>query len=148
MNTIGADALIGPEDPAPAGGRSHGRYAPIFFLRHQKDCARKRVSEANRRKAAALRPATNAPCPVEKKKCLNALRYSGPSRDGGRRTGASADLAWPTGTLGSSASLQLPSCGGWRRRRLGARTHLNCPSFRAFRFATRCPGSHEGLCHQ
>ena len=61
----------------------------------------------------------NAPRPVEAKKALGALRYSGPSRDGGRRTGASADLAWPTGTLGSSASLQLPSCGGWRRRRRG-----------------------------
>ena len=151
----------------PLGAVPTADTPPIFFLRHQKDCARKRVSEANRRKAAALRPATNAPCPVEKKKCLNALRYSGPSRDGGRRTGASVDLAWPTGTLGSSASLQLPSCGGWRRRRRGARTHLNCPSFRAFRFthkgyaasvsgraangcaaATRCPGSHEGLCHQ
>ena len=34
---------------------------------------------------------------------LGALRCSGPPRDGGRWIGASADLAWPSGTLGSSA---------------------------------------------
>ena len=41
--------------------------------------------------------------------------------------------------------LQLPSRGGWCRRRRGARTHLTSFSFRAFRFATRCPGGRGGL---
>ena len=68
------------------------------------------------------------------------------ARDGGRRIGASADLALPSGTLGSSANLQLPSRGGWCGGRRGARTHLNCSSFRAFRFATRCLGSRRGRC--
>ena len=33
---------------APARGPVQRDAPPIFFLRHQKDCARKRVSEANR----------------------------------------------------------------------------------------------------
>ena len=88
----------------------------------------------------------NAPRPVEKKKCLAALRCSGPPRDGGRRTGASADLALPSGTLGSSARSILPSRGGWCPGRRVARTHLTSFSFRAFRFATRCPGGRRGRC--
>ena len=40
---------------------------------------------------------------------------------GGRRIGACSDFAWPSGTLGSSASLQLPSRGGWCRPRRGGR---------------------------
>ena len=134
-----------PRNDGPHGGTGSRQDAPpIFFLRHQKE---------------------NAPRPVKKKKCLNALRCSGPPRDGGRRIGASADLRWPTGTLGSSASLQLPSRGGWCGGRRGARTHLTSFSFRAFRFtrkgyaasvsgkaangcaaATRCPGGRRGRC--
>ena len=60
------------------------------------------------------------------------------ARDGGRRIGASADLAWPSGTLQSSARSILPSRGGWCGGRRGARSHLNSFSFRAFRFARRC----------
>ena len=43
------------------------------------------------------------------------------ARDGGRRIGASADFAWPSGTLCSSARSILPSRGGWFRRRRGGR---------------------------
>ena len=81
-----------------------------------------------------------------KEKSVGALRYSGPPRDGDRRIGASADLGWPSGTLSSSASLQLPSRGGWCGERRGARTHLSCFSLRAFRFATRSPGARRGRC--
>ena len=46
---------------------------------------------------------------------FNALRCSGPPRDGGRRIGASADFAWPSGTLFSSA---IPvTAVPWRRVR-------------------------------
>ena len=88
----------------------------------------------------------NGPCTVQKKRALGALRCSGPPRDGDRRIGASAALDLPSGTLRSSASLQLPSRGGWRGGRWGARTHLTSFSFRAFRFATRSPGGHGGSC--
>ncbi len=67
------------------------------------------------------------------------------ARDGGRRIGACSDFAWPSGTLWSSASLQLPSRGGWYGGRRGARSHLSCFSFRAFRFATRYRGGRGGL---
>ena len=88
----------------------------------------------------------NGPCTVQKKRALGALRCSGPPRDGDRRIGASAALDLPSGTLRSSASLQLPSRAGWYRPRRGARTHLTSFSFRAFRFATRWRGSCGGLC--
>ena len=67
------------------------------------------------------------------------------ARDGGRRIGASADFASPSGTLSSSARSILPSRGRWCQPRRGARTHLTIFSFRAFRFATRCPGGRGGL---
>ena len=76
---------------------------------------------------------------------LGALRCSGPPRDGGRRIGACSDFAWPSGTLSSSAIPRLPSRVGWFGGRRGARTHLTSFSFRAFRFATRCPGGRGGL---
>ena len=79
---------------------------------------------------------------------LGALRCSGPPRDGGRRIGACSDLGWPSGTLGSSARSILPSRGGWCPGRRVARTHLTSFSFRAFRFATRCPGGRVGLYRQ
>ena len=66
----------------------------------------------------------------KEKKRLGALRHVRASAlYGGRRIGASADLARPSGTLWSSASLQLPSRAGWCRRRRGARTHLTSFSF-------------------
>ena len=65
---------------------------------------------------------------------------------GGRRTSACSDFSWHSGTLGSSARSILPSRGGWCRPRRGARTHLTSFSFRAFRFATRCPGIRRGRC--
>ena len=67
------------------------------------------------------------------------------ARDGGRRIGACSDFAWPSGTLWPSARSILPSRGGWCGGRRGARTHLSCFSFRAFRFATRCPGGRGGV---
>ena len=81
----------------------------------------------------------------KRKNRLGALRCSGPPRDGGRRIGACFGFAWPSGTLQSSARSILPSRGGWCRPRRGARTHLTSSSFRAFRFATRCPGDRGGL---
>ena len=69
------------------------------------------------------------------------------ARDEGRRIGASADFAWPSGTLSSSARSILPSRGGWCRSHRVARTHLTSFSFRAFRFATRSPGGRGGLYH-
>ena len=109
---------------ARAGGLSGGMRPPFSYWLRQKE---------------------NAPRPVEEKKALSALQCSGPPRDGGRRIGASADLGWPSGTRGPSASLQLPSRGGWCGGQRGARTHLSCFSFRAFRFATRCLGGRGGL---
>ena len=41
---------------------------------------------------------------------------------------------------------RLPSRGGWCGSCRGARTHLTSFSFRAFRFATRCPGGRRGRC--
>ena len=54
---------------------------------------------------------------------LGALRCSGPPRDGGRRIGASADLARPSGTLYSSAI--SPTAVPWRivRRSSGWSSH-------------------------
>ena len=64
---------------------------------------------------------------------------------GGRRIGACSDLALPSGTLGPSARSVLPSRGGWCRPHRGARTYLTSSSFRAFRFATRCPVLAEAI---
>ena len=143
----------GMEEP-PSGGRGRpcsrrghgpcGDAPPIFFSILWK---RKRAVHGPKAKTALV--ATLHVCAK--------LLY------GGRRIGASADLARPSGTLWSSASLQLPSRAGWCRRRRGARTHLTSFSFRAFRFtrkgyaasvsgraangcaaATRCPGGRRG----
>ena len=89
----------------------------------------------------------NGPCTVQKKRPLGRAPVQWPSaRDGGRRIGACSDFAWPSGTLCSSARSVLPSRGGWCGGRRGARTHLTSFSFRAFRFATRCPGGRRGCC--
>ena len=58
-----------------------------------------------------------------KEKSVGALRCSGPPRDGGRRIGASADLARPSGTLYSSAI--SPTAVPWRivRRSSGWSSH-------------------------
>ena len=90
----------------------------------------------------------NGPCTVQKKRPLlvATLHIRAKLLYGSRRISACSDLGWPSGTLGSSAGSILPSRGGWRGGRRGARTHLICSSFRAFRFATRCPGRHRGCC--
>ncbi len=67
-----------PSSSPHAAGRAG---APVFSSRRKRDCARRRVSEANRREAAALRPETNGPCTVQKRK-----RSIGPA--GGRETEA------------------------------------------------------------
>ena len=80
----------------------------------------------------------NGPCTVQKKRPLGRAPVQWPSaRGGGRRIGACFDFALPSGTLCSSARLQLPSRGGWCGGRRGARSHLTSFSFRAFRVATR-----------
>ncbi len=67
-----------PSSSPHAAGRAG---APVFLARRKRDCARRRVSEANRREAAALRPETNGPCTVQKRKGSIAPA-------GGRKTGA------------------------------------------------------------
>ena len=110
----------------PPGGRFRRGCAPHSLF----GCAKKRMRRAR----------------WKRKRRFDALRCSGPPRDGGRRIGACSDLGLPSGTLGYSASLQLPSRGGWCRPRRGARTHLTSFSFRAFRFATRSLGGRRGRC--
>ena len=66
---------------------------------------------------------------------------------GGRREMVPAGLRWlPDGRGGVRYRLD----GGFPRRGCvlgrGARTHLTSSSFRAFRFATRCPGIRRGRC--
>ncbi len=83
-----------PPTPSPPSGedcallrsfllspRGKPRGGPGFPSRRKRDCARRRVSEANRREAAALRPETNGPCTVQKRKGSIAPA-------GGRKTGA------------------------------------------------------------
>ena len=88
----------------------------------------------------------NAPRPVEEKKALSALRCSGPPRATGVGVSVQAPI-WPSlrARYALLRFLILPSRAGWCRGRRGARTHLVCFSFRAFRFATRCLGSRRGL---
>ena len=89
----------------------------------------------------------NGLCTVQKKRPLlvATLHIRAKLLHGSRRIGACSDLGWPTGTLCSSARAILPSRGGWYGGHRGARTHLSCFSFRAFRFATRCLGGRGGL---
>ena len=76
----------------PPGGRFHGGCAPHSLF--------------------GLAQKENAPRPVEEKKALVRAPVQWPSARRGRRIGACSDFAWPSGTLGSSASLQLPSRAG------------------------------------
>ena len=129
--TRGADVMRAAGRRPPGlcsrrGACSAGMHPPFLFCRAKRETGRARSKE----------------------KSVGALRCSGPPRDGGRRIGASADLALPSGTLGSSARSVLPSRGRRYRGSRGARTHLICSSFRAFRFATRCPGGRGGLYHR
>ena len=84
----------------------------------------------------------------KEKKRFGALRCSGPPRATGVGVSVQAPI-WPglRARLSLLRFLRLPSRGGWCRPRRGARTHLSCFSFRAFRFATRCPGGHGGVYH-
>ena len=110
----------------PPGGLSSEDAPPIFFsVLPEKKTGRARSKEKSVRRAPVQWPS---------------------ARDGGRRIGASADLGPPSGTLFSSAKSALPSRGGLCGGQRGARTHLTCFSFRAFRFATRCPGGRRGCC--
>ena len=84
--------------------------------------------------------------PKEKTALVATLHVCAKLLYGGRRIGASADLGWPSGTLGPSARSVLPSRGGWFGGYRAARTHLTSSSFRAFRFATRCPGGRRNCC--
>ena len=90
----------------------------------------------------------NGPCTVQKKRPLlvATLHIRAKLLYGSRRIGACSDLGWPSGTLGSSARSVLPSRGGWCPDRRGAKPHLTSFSFRAFRFATRCPGDRRSGC--
>ena len=89
----------------------------------------------------------NGPCTVQKKRPLGALRCSGPPRATGVGVSVPAPIwAGLRARLGLLRFLQLPSRGGWRSGHRGARTHLISSSFRAFRFATRCPGGRRGCC--
>ena len=72
----------------------------------------------------------NGPCTVQKKRAPGALRCSGPPRDGGRRIGASADFAWPSGTLCSSAIPVVTDPWRMVRRLSGWLSYCLCFSFR------------------
>ena len=79
---VGA-AICCPGDSAPAGGIVHAGCAPhSLFVLDKKRTRRARWKRKNR---------------------FNALRCSGPPRDGGRRIGASSDFARLSGTLWPSA---------------------------------------------
>ena len=91
----------------------------------------------------------NGPCTVQKKRTLLAATLHGRAKllYGGRRERVPACLRGsPDGRGGVRYRLErgFPrrGCKGQR----GARTHLVCFSFRAFRFATRCPGIRRGRC--
>ena len=83
----------------------------------------------------------NGPCTVQKKRPLRRA----PARSRLRATGVGGSVQAPIlaclrARYHLLRFLGLPSRGGWCGGRRGARTHLICSSFRAFRFATRCPG--------
>ena len=105
-----------PPTPSPPNGedcallrsfllspRGRPRGGPGFPSRRKRDCARRRVPEANRREAAALRPEANGPCTVQKNK-----RSIAPAGDGRR---GDAQEVLPPGTQVSSLRHSL--CGGF-----------------------------------
>ena len=92
----------------PPGGLSNGDAPPFLFCLAKRETGRARSKRKGR---------------------LDALRCSGPPRDGGRRIGACSDLGLPSGTLGPSARSILLSRGGWCGGHRGARTHLSSFSF-------------------
>ena len=117
---------VGPPDgghgvSAPAGGLSSGMHPPFSFP----SCGKE-----------------NGPCTVQKKRPLGRAPVQWPSaRDGGRREMVPADSRWLSDGRGGvpqriDSGFPRRGCGGQRV----ARTHLTSSSFRAFRFATRCPG--------
>ena len=88
----------------------------------------------------------NGPCTVQREK-----RWRAPVQWPSARTGVGVPVPapiWPC--LRARYALlrfpRLPSRGGWCGSCRGARTHLTSFSFRAFRFATRCPGGCRGRC--
>ena len=116
--TVGA-AICRPGVSAPAEGRFHEGCAPHcvvaksaglrFRLRrklHPLPCASS-PHRVGRGGGPGLRhQKENGPRPVEEKKALRRASVQWPSaRDGGRRIGASADFALPSGTLQSSAKV-------------------------------------------
>ena len=109
----------------PQGACPARMHPPFLFCLAKRETGRARSKEKSVRRAPVQWPS---------------------ARDGGRRIGASADLGPPSGTLFSSAKSALPSRGGWCVLGRGARTHLTSSSFRAFRFATRCPGECRSCC--
>ena len=148
-------------DSAPAGGWSSGMHP---------HCRRRKVRSAPFPPAAKTAPAPlrllspprgarRGPfrsCPkreraapgVREKDALAAtLHVRAKLLYGGRREMVPAGLRWlPDGRGGVRYRLD----GGFPRRGCvlgrGARTHLTSSSFRAFRFATRCPGGRRGRC--
>ena len=150
-----------PGDSAPAGAVSTGDAPPIASSQSPlssvsacgENCARSLAPPFPTARGAAGAPFRSCPkrecaAPGGREKGAKRAPVQLPSaRDGGRRIGASVDFGPPSGTLGSSAIPRLPSRGGWCGGRRGARTHLTSFSFRAFRFATRCPGGHGGVYH-
>ena len=77
----------------------------------------------------------------------NALERSVPLRDRGRREMVPADSRWLSDGRGG---VRCTFDSGFPRRgyggQRGARTHLRSSSFRAFRFAMRCPGGRRSSC--
>ena len=109
----------------PPGGLSSGDAPPISLLPCQK---------------------RNGLCTVQREKRLTRSGAFAPLRCTG--VGGSVQAPILPGLRARWTLLRflcLPSRGGWCRPRRDARTHLSCFSFRAFRFATRCPGDRGGL---
>ena len=95
----------------PPGGLSSGMHPPFSFP----SCGKE-----------------NGPCTVQKKRPLRRTPVQWPSaRNGGRRIGACADFASPSGTLFSSTRSILPSRGGWCGGCRGGRRIASAPIFAA-----------------
>ena len=147
-------------DSAPAGGRFHGGCAP--------HCRRRKVRSAPFPPAAKTAPAPLrllSPPRGARRGPLSVLPQKRTRRARCKRKGAGrAPVQWPSARTGVGVPVpapiwpclraryallrfpRLPSRGGWCGSCRGARTHLTSFSFRAFRFATRCPGGCRGRC--
>ena len=119
-----AAATAAAGDSAPAGGLSSGDAPPFLFCLAKRETGRARSKEKSVRRAPVQWPSARRGSAY---RCL--LRFC---------------LAFGHAWVFCEVDTAVP----WRgfRPRRGARTHLTSFSFRAFRFATRCPGGRRSCC--